>query len=358
MPLTVVVGGQYGSEGKGKLVSHLACHSTEPVAVVRAGGANAGHTAEGPLGRHMLRQLPSGAVNPRCALYLAAGMQLDTGVLFAEMAELEVGPERLRIDPGAILIECSDAGTERRDGLGVRIASTLTGTGAAAARKVMRDPHTRRAADDSRLQPYLADVPELLRRALAAGAHVVVEGTQGAGLSLHHGPYPYVTSRDTTAATFLSEAGLPPGAVDDVIVVFRTYPIRVAGHSGPLAGETTWEDVAQRAGYPTALAEYTSVTGRLRRVGEFDWGLATRAVTLNGPTSLAIHGTDYLSYADLGVRRFEELSKTTRSFIEDVEMRLGVPVRYAFTGPAGGDLVDRGAERRFCARRADLGSVI
>lgn len=346
MALTVVVGGQYGSEGKGKLVSSLACHSRRQVAVVRGGGANAGHTAEGPHGRYMLRQLPSGAVNRECALHLAAGMQINVELLLAEMAQLDIGRERLHIDPGAVLIEAADAKTEDRTGLGARIASTLTGTGAAAARKLMREPRTRRAADEPQLAPYLADVPELLRRALATGTHVIVEGTQGAGLSLHHGPYPYVTSRDTTAAAFLSEAGLPPTAVKDVFVLLRTYPIRVAGSSGPLAGEMTWDEVARRAGYPTALAEYTTVTGRLRRVGEFDWKLAQRAVTLNGPTSLAIHGADYLSYADLGVRRFEELSTTTRGFIEEVERRLGVPVRYVFTGPDGDDLVDRGPVHR------------
>jgi adenylosuccinate synthase len=343
MSVTVVVGGQYGSEGKGKLVSYLARAAT-PTAVVRGGGANAGHTAEGPLGRFMLRALPSGAVHPHCQLLLSAGMQLDLDVLLTETADLEVSPSRLMVDGGATLIGPEDVELERESGLGERIGSTLTGTGAAGARKVLRARGLRRAADEPRLAPFIGDVAGRLAELRAAGTEIVVEGSQGAGLSLHHGPWPYATSRDTTAASFLAEAGLPVTAVSDVVVVLRTYPIRVAGSSGPLAGELSWDDVRRRAGYPTVLAEYTTVTGRLRRVGEFDWDLATRAVQLNGPTALALHGVDYLNYADLGVKSYEELSTRTREFIGQLEHRLQVPVRYVFTGPDGGQLIDRHPE--------------
>ncbi|HEX8745185.1 MAG TPA: adenylosuccinate synthetase [Thermoleophilaceae bacterium] len=342
MPLTVVVGGQYGSEGKGKLVSYLARSTAPSVAVVRCGGSNAGHTAEGSLGRALLRQLPSGAVEPACQLFLAAGMQLDLPVLQREIEQLQIGADRLCIDRGAVIIEPSDRTTEETHQLYDRIGSTLSGTGASAARKVLRDSSLRRAEDVPELRAYVGDVAEALATHLARGAHVVVEGTQGAGLSLHHGPYPYTTGRDTTAAAFLSEAGLAPMHVTDVLMVLRTYPIRVGGPSGPLHGELSWDEVALRSGYPTALAEYTTVTGRLRRIGEFDWPLARRAVRLNGPTSLAVHGADYLNCADLGVRSWDELSTTTRAFVECLERELGVPVRYVFTGPDGGDLVDRG----------------
>ena len=342
MPLTVVVGGQYGSEGKGKMVSHLAHVDAADVAVVRCGGSNAGHTAEGSLGRALLRQLPSGALEPNCQLFLAAGMQLDLDVLLEEVAELGVGPERLCIDPGAVVIEASDGGTERSKQLYDRIGSTLTGTGAAAARKLMRDPTVRRAEDIAELKAFTSNASQSLTELLDRGTHVIVEGTQGAGLSLHHGTYPYTTGRDTTAAAFLSEAGLPPMRVSDVVVVLRTYPIRVGGPSGPLNDEISWEEVRRRAGYPAALAEYTTVTGRLRRIGEFDWPLARAAVRLNAPTSIALHGADYLNHSDLGVRSWCDLSATTQEFVERLESELGVPVRYVFTGPDGEQLVDRG----------------
>ncbi|MEK6273088.1 MAG: adenylosuccinate synthetase [Actinomycetota bacterium] len=346
MPLTVVVGGQYGSEGKGKMVSQLAEFEAPNVAVVRCGGSNAGHTAEGALGRALLRQLPSGAVEPSCQLFLAAGMQLDLDALHLEIEQLHIEPSRLCIDPGAVVIESDDRTTERSHQLYHRIGSTLTGTGAAAARKVIRDPQLRRADDIQELRPFIGNVSESLSELLDQGHNVIVEGTQGAGLSLHHGPYPYTTGRDTTAAGFLSEAGLPPMRVTDVVMVLRTYPIRVGGPSGPLHKEISWDEVRQRSGYPSALAEYTTVTGRLRRIGEFDWPLAQNAIRLNGPTSLALHGADYLNHRDLGARTWEELSVTTRRFVERLERELGVPVHYVFTGPDGSDLVDRGKDHR------------
>lgn len=341
MPLSVVVGGQYGSEGKGKLVSHLVCSEPGPVAVVRCGGSNAGHTAEGCGRRLVLRQLPSGAVDGRCHLAMAAGMQIDLELLLQEIDTTGATPDRLTIDPNATLIDPSDGYTERVQGLGDRVASTLTGTGAAIARKAMRGQEVRRAADVDVLAPFIGDVSVRMNDLLDTGGHIIVEGTQGAGLSLHHGKYPHVTARDTTAAAFLSEAGLSPRRLDHVIVVFRTFPIRVGGPSGPLRAEISWDEIRKRSGYPHALAEYTTVTGRLRRVGEFDWELAERAVRLNGPTALALHGIDYLNHSDLGCSSADELSARSRAFIDEIEVRLGVSVQWVFTGPAGDNVVDR-----------------
>jgi adenylosuccinate synthase len=347
MPVTVVIGGQYGSEGKGKLVSYLACQSAEEVATVRCGGSNAGHTAVGNGKSYRLRQIPSGVVADHGRLYLAAGMLLDLEVLWREIAETGVSSDRLRIDRNAAVISTEDRLEESRIQLGSRVGSTLTGTGVATARKVLRDPDLGLAATVPELAPYLADVSQELNNLLDRDGRVIVEGTQGFGLSLHHGPaYPYVTSRDTTAASFLSEAGLSPLQVDDVIVVLRTYPIRVAGNSGPLAEELSWDEIVRRAGYPHSIAEYTTVTRRLRRVGEFDWGLARRAVMVNRPTALALHGADYLSYADLGATSWESLSAATQRFVRRLEEELDVPVEFIFTGPGESQMVDRSHTRR------------
>jgi adenylosuccinate synthase len=350
--VSIVVGGQFGSEGKGKLVSHLACADAGPTAVVRSGGSNAGHTAEGSRGRFLLRQLPSGVVADGCMLYLAAGMQLDLDVLFAEIQATEVEAERLRIDLNAVVIADEDRLGEDRAQLGDRIGSTLSGTGFSLAQKVMRARGVRRAEDVPALAPYLADVALEINRHVDAGGHLIVEGTQGFGLSLHHGAYPFVTGRDTTAAGFLSECGLAPALVTDVIVVLRTFPIRVGGNSGPLHDEVSWETVRARSGYPSALAEYTTVTGRLRRVGEFDWELAERAVLVNRPTSLALHGADYLCHGDLGCRRWSDLSSRTKAFVAELESRLGTCVRFVFTGPDGSDLIDRSPTDDRTHRRA------
>jgi adenylosuccinate synthase len=342
MSVSVVVGGQYGSEGKGKLVSHLACRAEGRVAVVRSGGSNAGHTAEGYGHRYLLRQLPSGAVRPDCDLFLAAGMQIDLAVLLEEIGMAEIEPHRLHIDRNAVVIAADDKHAERRADLEGRLGSTLSGTGSALARKVMRDRGLTRAEDVPALAPYLAEVSRHLNTHVDAGGHLIVEGTQGFGLSLHHGEFPFVTGRDTTAAAFLSECGLAPALVDDVVAVMRTYPIRVAGNSGPMKKEVSWDDVRAAAGYPMALAEYTTVTSKLRRVAEFDWGLAARAVSANRPTALALHGIDYVDYHDLGKRSWSDLGEKSRRFIEQMEDRLGCFVRFVFTGPDGADLIDRG----------------
>jgi adenylosuccinate synthase len=342
MSVTVVVGGQYGSEGKGKLVSHLAYNARSNVAVVRCGGPNAGHTAVAPGVSFQLRQLPSGVVDPRTLLYMGAGMVIELAVLLAEIDRCHVTSDRLVIDRNACIMSQVDSDNEVLGTLGDRIGSTLSGTGSATARKVLRDPNLMLARDIPALRPYIGNVAELLNEQLDNGVTVIVEGTQGFGLSLHHSDvYPFATSRDTTAAAFLSESGLSPLLVRDVYVVLRTYPIRVAGNSGPLPGEITWEDVATRAGYPHALAEYTTVTKRLRRVAEFDWDLAGKAVRINRPTGIALHGVDYLNYGDYGKSEWSDLSKISRAFIRELEVTLKVSVAFIFTGPNAEHIIDR-----------------
>src|SRR6266849_734103 len=139
MTLAVVVGGQYGSEGKGKLVSYLASTIHRPVSAVRSGGSNAGHTAVAHGRTFKLRQLPSGVVAEECHLYLSAGMVIDLPVLLREIHECDVQPNRLHVDRNAIVIGPEDREAECGAKLGQRIGSTLTGTGAATARKVLRN---------------------------------------------------------------------------------------------------------------------------------------------------------------------------------------------------------------------------
>src|SRR4051794_26117740 len=109
MPLTVIVGGQYGSEGKGKLASYLACTTPGGVASVRSGGSNAGHTAYRRGRAYKLRQLPCGAVSDESRLYLAAGMVIDLPVLLREMADLDISPSRLTIDRNAVVMSSADS---------------------------------------------------------------------------------------------------------------------------------------------------------------------------------------------------------------------------------------------------------
>lgn len=161
----------------------------------------------------------------------------------------------------------------------------------------------------------------------------MLEGTQGSGLSLHHGPYPSVTSRDTNVAGCLAEAGIAAARVRKVVMVVRTYPIRVAGTSGPITSELSWKEIERRSGL-TGLAgqELTSKTKKLRRVGEPEWDLLRRAALLNAPTDVALTFADYLSAKNSRAWRFEQLTEETIQFVDEVERVTGARVSLISTG--------------------------
>jgi len=186
------------------------------------------------------------------------------------------------------------------------------------------------------LQEYLKDTGAEVRHLLDDEKRVVIEGTQGFGLSLLHGGFwPKATSRDTTAAAFLAEAGLSPLDVDDVTLVIRCHPIRVAGDSGPLPGQTSWEQIAADAGITDDIREYTTVTARLRRVGRFDPEIVRRAIEANRPTRIVLN---HLDYVNPGVRD-RSLTTKARAFIEKVENTIGHDVDWLGIGP--GHFIDR-----------------
>lgn len=345
MSVLVVVGGQFGSEGKGKLTSYLALHDDAAV-VVRCGGPNAGHTVDHGGERHVVRQVPAGYVNPRSRLLLAAGAVIDVDQLQQEVAVHGV-KSRLGIDPNAAVLRHSDQELEATLQLRKRIASTLSGTGVATSRKVLRDETLELAGKVRALSSWITDVAAEVNQAHDDHELVLVEGTQGFGLSLHHGDtYPYRTSRDTTAAGFLSEVGLSPFTVTDVVLVVRTFPIRVGGNSGPLFNEISWQEIQVRSGYPTQVQEYTSVSKTLRRIGLFDMAVVKRAVRINRPTHLAVHGLDYLSHKDYGITNFDDLSEISKAFVRRLEDTVGVSATFLFTGPPNECLIDRRPSKR------------
>ncbi|HTA92771.1 MAG TPA: adenylosuccinate synthetase, partial [Polyangiaceae bacterium] len=321
MSCTIVVGGQYGSEGKGKVVA-LRCRQANRPFVVRCGGPNSGHTVDYGGRSVILRQVPAGIVRPDSVVLVGAGCAVDEDILLRELTDLQVPRHRIVVDPRAVIISPTDREMET-DGVS-RIASTGSGTGAALARRMRRLPDERlvgtssRIADRVRVEP----VAPLLHEHLNNGGDVIVEGTQGFGLSLlHGGEFPYVTARDTTAAGFASEVGLSPRHITDIVVVVRTFPIRVGGNSGPLAGETTWDDIRKISGAPEQMAEYTSVTKRLRRVAAFDMDLVLQACRYNMPTTLAVMGLDRLDHANRAVTAARELTEPARKFISMIEDR-------------------------------------
>jgi adenylosuccinate synthase len=184
------------------------------------------------------------------------------------------------------------------------------------SRGVARSPGIRLAQDVPELTKFITSVRDELAYAVEEDKQIVVEGTQGFGLSLYDTEeWPYCTSRDTTAHSFLGEVGL--GVRDyKVVMCLRTFPIRVAGNSGPLPNEINWEELQNFSGYPYPTSELTTTTKRLRRVAEFDIEVVKRAVFANCPTALALHGADYLDYGNKGLESFEDLVPSTKEWIE------------------------------------------
>lgn len=341
--ISVVVGGQFGSEGKGAIAAYLSSAERNPgrhVMAVRVAGPNAGHTvlgacppdcsdvathspdtlgwAERATGQPApadvrnalgwahpwkLRQVPVAAVtNPKAELIIAAGSEVDPVVLLDELSQLDAAgynaSARTIVDRSATVLETAHVQAERDLQLTDRLGSTGKGIGAARMARIARTATTwEQLYDVPSSPPPVASVDTVfyLNRMLARDdggrtTHVIIEGTQGYGLGVHTQYYPQSTSSDCRAIDFLAMAGispwvLVPGSGDsaedpfEVWVVMRTYPIRVAGNSGQLNNERSWDEL----GLP---AERTTVTNKIRRVGDWDPVLARRAVEANGGLGL------------------------------------------------------------------------
>ena len=345
----VVVGGQYGSEGKGHIVSYLA---GDYDLLVRVGGPNAGHTVYDEPAPYTFHHLPSGTRSaPGARLLIGPGATIWIPGLLQEISDNQIDCERLSIDPQAMVITKADRNHERS--LVKSMGSTGQGGGIAASRRIKyRQPGRVKLARDYReLTPFIRPACAILEDAFRRSGRVLLEGTQGTGLSLYHGIYPFVTSRDTTVAGCLAEAGISPSRTRKIVMVCRTYPIRVQnppdGTSGPLR-EIEWEVVERRAGLPKGCLkekERTSTTKRERRVGEFEWAALRSAASLNAPTDIALTFVDYIDKKNARARRFGQLTEPTIRFIEEVERVAGAPVSLISTrfSHANRSIIDRRA---------------
>lgn len=377
--LQVVTGGQYGSEAKGHVTARLVKQAlfwlgerqaAPRVLNLRVAGPNAGHTVYAHDGsKFALRQVPVGWVlGADCAI--AAGSEIDPDVLDAEITAIQEWATRtdfelgaLYIDPEATILRDQDKADENQAGIVTRIGSTGKGIGAARVGRIRREVG-RRLKDNPQLVRELegalvtvADVADLAHEGYYGT--VIVEGAQGYGLGLHAGHYPQCTSSDCRAIDFLSMAGINPWhrafrvewlrdvrgvALPDfeVWVVARMYPIRVAGNSGPMESETTWQDL----GLPE---ERTTVTQKIRRVGQWDPTLLRKAVEANGGAPVvrvaltmvdqkwpALAGVeqdavDSHPTVDVGIAMNEFTLWAARA-AEDI----GAPIRMVTTGPNTG----------------------
>jgi adenylosuccinate synthase len=339
----VLVGGQYGSEGKGQVAAYLA---PEYDLLVRVGGPNAGHKVYEEPKPYAFHQLPSGTRASEAKLLIGAGAVINVDTIMREIGECQVSKDRLAIDPQAMIISDQDRLNEQ--GLQKRIGSTGQGVGQATARRVLRETDVKLARDIPELKPFIRPGSEVLEDCFQKRQRIFLEGTQGTGLSLYHGYYPHVTSRDTTVAGCLAETGISPNRVQRVIIVCRTYPIRVQngseGTSGRMSQEIDWSTIAKRSGYKLKdLIKYerTTTTNRQRRVAEFDWELLKQTASLNAPTDIALTFVDYIHKSNTKARRFEQLTPETIRFVEEVERVGAAPVSLLSTRFHTRSIIDR-----------------
>ncbi|MGI8607436.1 MAG: adenylosuccinate synthase [Gaiellaceae bacterium] len=350
MPATVIVGAQWGDEGKGKIVDLLAQHSDF---VCRyQGGPNAGHTIVCDGETFKLHHVPSGILSAGKICVVGAGCVIDPGLLVDEIDELEkrgVTTAGLRVSGNAHLIMpwhvAIDSASERRLGK-LQIGTTRRGIGPAYADKAARlgirvqdvlDPKILRQKFETalaeknivlerlhdaaplqvdelaermesyaqRLRPYVADTSLLVDQALKEGRRVLLEGAQGTLLDLDHGTYPFVTSSNPIAGAAATGTGIGPTRIDSVVGVAKAYVTRVGEGPFPTEIEGPGQQRIRELG-----GEYGTTTGRERRCGWLDLVGLRFAVRVNGLTSLALTKLDVLSH-------FGELPVCTRYRLAD-----------------------------------------
>jgi adenylosuccinate synthase len=260
VPILIIQGAQYGSEAKGMVASAIGKQRNIDIAV-RTGAINAGHTVyqrdqQGNEHIVKMQQLPVGWTNPHTKLVVGAGAYIHLPTLLREIDEVnaitgEDITNRLYIDPKCGMHTVSHEAKASQMNRHASIGATGKGCAESVISKIQA-----RGAKDLRntfhynhpfdLKKCLTDTSMMLNDAHSSGESILIEGTQGTLLDLHQGPYPYTTSRMTTAANWVAEAGLSPGLQYDVMHIIRTMPIRVAGNSGPLPNEVKWSDVARK----------------------------------------------------------------------------------------------------------------
>ena len=320
------------SSPRGKIAAYLALKDKPDICVRGGNGPNAGHTVFHDGKEYHLRLIPSGFVNRSTRLMIGPGVPVETAILLNEIKETE-SESRINVDYQCAMLEERHKTQEcESEHLSNKIGSTKSGVGACNAERALR--MVKLARQETGLRPYIADTVGEIHKALSNGRNVMVEGTQGTFLSLYHGTYPYVTSKDVTASQACADVGIGPTDVDDVVIIFKAYVTRVG--EGPLEGQLDRGEVLRRG-----WMEHGTVTGRERRAAPFDFTLAKRAVRLNGATQIALTKLDILFPKAKGIRDYANLPKEGRDFVSKIEQDTGVPVSLIGTGAGEEDLIDR-----------------
>src|SRR4051812_5978485 len=332
MPCLVTIGGFYGDEGKGKIIAYLATKDDYNVAARGGVGPNAGHTFVQNGKEYKVRMLPSAVVNKNTRLLIGAGVLVEPNILLKEIHEFN-SVDRTFIDFQCGIIEPHHLETDKSDDhLKQTIGTTGTGTGPANADRSSRK--LKLAKDLPEVSLFLEDVSNSINYSIDNKENVLIEGTQGTFLSLYHGMYPYVTSKDVTASAICSDVGIGPKKIDDVLIVFKSFVTRVG--EGPLANEISLDEAREKN-----WLEFGSVTGRQRRAAPFDFNLAKKSIQINSATQIALTKLDIIFPQCKSIKDYSKLSNDAKKFVEDIEAETGIPVTIIGTGSEISDTIDR-----------------
>jgi adenylosuccinate synthase len=332
MPCTVTIGGFYGDEGKGKIIAYLAINDNYDVAVRGGVGPNAGHTFVQNNKEYKVRMLPSAVLNNDTRLLIGAGVLIEPNILLKEINTFNT-MDRTFIDFQCGIIEQNHQEKDKKDDhLKEIVGTTGSGTGPANSDRALRK--LKLAKDIPKIALFLEDVSNSINYSIDNKENVMIEGTQGTFLSLYHGIYPYVTSKDVTASAICSDVGVGPKKIDEVLIVFKSYVTRVG--EGPLANEISIEEAKEKD-----WLEFGSVTGRQRRAAPFDFNLAKKSIQINSATQIALTKLDILFPQCKGIKEYTKLANDAKKFVENIESETGIPVTIIGTGAEINDTIDR-----------------
>jgi len=332
MPCMVTIGGFYGDEGKGKIIAYLAINDKYNLAARGGVGPNAGHTFVQNNKEYKVRMLPSAVLNKDTKLLIGAGVLVEPNTLLKEINTFDA-IDRTFIDFQCGIIEQHHQERDKQDNhLKETVGTTGTGTGPANADRALRK--LKLAKDIPEVALFLEDISNSINYSIDNKENVLIEGTQGTFLSLYHGIYPFVTSKDVTASAICSDVGVGPKKIDDVLIVFKSYVTRVG--EGPLANEIGTKEAKEKN-----WLEFGSVTGRERRAAPFDFNLAKKSIRINSATQIALTKLDIIFPECKGVKEYSKLTKEAIKFIENIESEAGIPVTIIGTGAEINDTVDR-----------------
>lgn len=376
----VVLDGQCGSCGKGKVSGHVALHHEGTFVAINNFMSNAGHTVVLDNGDKVMTQhLPSSIVHPNATLCIGPGAAITPEILVNEIKNFKemglLNGRKIFVHPRAMVIKEEHRVAEREM---VRSGSTFKGCGMAQAQKIVRKPNTELFGDFmNRVKRTLNDTNAMMsadmydmfnvlhnnviveetqftvNMAINSGIDVVIEGSQGYDLDINYGlPYPHTTSRQCNAGQLVADCGISPMMVTDIVMVIRPYPIRISNQtdlgieisSGNYDGsnEITWDIVKERCGAPedVQFGEMTTVTKKMRRVFELNMRRLTESVMVNRPTEIVINFCQYIDYAMANKVDPKNITDKVQAFIDRIEEATGVPVTMLGTGAKDSEMIN------------------